>query len=49
VRLLIASLTSTAPIDQASPLAYSMQPENKLRFPPVFRIVRADGKVPPGG
>src|SRR5437588_4132369 len=49
VRLLIASLASAAPIDQASPLAYSMQPENKLRFPPALRIVRTNGKNPPGG
>ena len=42
VRLLIASLTSTAPIGQASPLAYSLQPENKIRFPSVSRIVHAD-------
>src|ERR1700704_5315197 len=34
VRLLIASLTSTAPIGQASPLAYLLQPENKIRFSP---------------
>ena len=46
VRLLIASLASAAPIGQASPLAYSLQPENKIRFPPVLRIVQADGKNP---
>src|SRR5712691_292740 len=46
VRLLIASLTSPAPIGQASPLAYSLQPENKIRFPTALRIVHADGKNP---
>jgi signal transduction histidine kinase len=47
VRLLIASLTSAAPIGQASPLAYSLQPEgDKIQFPPLLRIVRADGKNP---
>ena len=46
VRLLIGSLTSTAPIGQASPLAYSLQPENKIRFPTALRIVHADGKNP---
>jgi DNA-binding response OmpR family regulator len=34
VRLLIASLTSAVPIGQASPLAYSLQPESKIRFSP---------------
>jgi len=42
VRLLIASLTSAAAIGQASPLAYLLQPENKIRFPSVSRIVHAD-------
>jgi DNA-binding response OmpR family regulator len=46
VRLLIASLTSAAPNGQASPLAYSLQPESKIRFSPALRIVRADGKNP---
>ena len=46
VRLLIASLTSAAPIGQAKPLAYSLQPESKIRFPPALRIVHADGKNP---
>ncbi len=46
VRLLIASLSSAAPIGQASPLAYSLQPENKIGFPPALRIVHADGKNP---
>jgi DNA-binding response OmpR family regulator len=43
VRLLIASLTSAPPIGQTSPRAYSPQSEDKIRFPPVFRIV---GKNP---
>jgi diguanylate cyclase len=46
VRSLIASLTSAAPIGQTSPLAYSPQSEDKIRFPPVLRIVRADEKNP---
>ena len=46
VRLLIASLTSAAPIDEAGSFAYSLQPEDKIRFPPVLRIVHADGKNP---
>src|SRR5713226_149780 len=46
VRLLIASLASTAPVAQASPLAYSLEPENKIRFTPVLRVV--DGKKPLG-
>ena len=46
VRLLIASHTSAAPIDQASSFAYSLQPENKIQFRPVLRIVHADGKNP---
>jgi DNA-binding response OmpR family regulator len=46
VRLLIASLSSAAPIGQANPLAYSLQPENKIGFPPALRIVHADGKNP---
>ena len=47
VRLLIASLTPAAPIDQASSFTYSLQPEDKIRFSPVLRIVHADGKNPP--
>jgi len=46
VRLLIASLTSAAPNDEAGSFAYSLQPEDKIRFPPVLRIVHADGKNP---
>jgi DNA-binding response OmpR family regulator len=45
VRLLIASLASTAPVAHASPLAYSLEPETKIRFAPVLRVV--DGKKPP--
>jgi CheY-like chemotaxis protein len=48
VRLLIASLTSTSPIDQASPLVFSLRPEgDAIVFPPVLRIVHDEGKNPP--
>src|SRR5437016_4883018 len=39
VRLLIASLASVAPVAQASPLAYSLEPENHTRFSTVLPIV----------
>lgn len=43
VRLLIASLTSAAPIGQTSPLWYSLQREDKIQFP-LMRIANADVK-----